>query len=63
MAARSSIFAWRIPIDRGAWQTTVHGVAKKSDTTERLNTHTHTHTRIDPSYLLDPPNVVASVFT
>ena len=23
--------------DRGAWQTTVHGVAKKSDTTKRLN--------------------------
>ena len=24
-------------MDRGAWQTTVHGVAKESDTTERLN--------------------------
>ena len=23
--------------DRGAWQATVHGVAKKSDTTKRLN--------------------------
>ena len=28
MATRSSILAWRIPMDRGAWQTTVHGVAK-----------------------------------
>ena len=24
----SSIFAWRIPMDRGAWWATVHGVAK-----------------------------------
>ena len=28
MAIHSSILAWRIPTDRGAWQTTVHGVAK-----------------------------------
>ena len=28
MAAHSSIIAWRIPMDRGAWQATVHGVAK-----------------------------------
>ena len=27
-ATHSSILAWRIPIDRGAWQTAVHGVAK-----------------------------------
>ena len=28
MAAHSSILAWRIPMDRGAWWATVHGVAK-----------------------------------
>ena len=28
MAAHSSILAWRIPMDRGAWQTTVHGVTQ-----------------------------------
>ena len=28
MATPSSILAWRIPMDRGAWQATVHGVAK-----------------------------------
>ena len=28
MATRSSILAWRIPMDRGAWWATVHGVAK-----------------------------------
>ena len=28
MATHSSIFAWRIPMDRGAWEATVHGVTK-----------------------------------
>ena len=28
MATHSNILAWRIPIVRGAWQATVHGVAK-----------------------------------
>ena len=28
MATHSSIPAWRIPMDRGAWQATVHGVTK-----------------------------------
>ena len=28
MATHSSILAWRIPMDRGAWQATVHGVSK-----------------------------------
>ena len=33
MATYSSILAWRIPMARGAWWATVHGVTK-SDTTE-----------------------------
>ena len=28
VATHSSILAWIIPMDGGAWQTTVHGVAK-----------------------------------
>ena len=28
MATHSSFLAWRIPVDRGAWWATVHGVAK-----------------------------------
>ena len=36
MATRSSILAWRIPMDRGAWWATFHRVAKslKHDMTE-----------------------------
>ena len=28
MATHSSILTWRIPMDRGTWWATVHGVAK-----------------------------------
>ena len=28
MATHSSILAWRTPMDRGAWQTTVHGITE-----------------------------------
>ena len=28
MATRFSILAWRIPVDRGAWQAAIHGVTK-----------------------------------
>ena len=35
MATHSSILAWRIPMDRGAWRATVHGVCKN----KQLTTH------------------------
>jgi len=28
MAVHSSVFAWDSPMNRGAWQATVHGVAR-----------------------------------
>ena len=28
MAIHSTILTWRMPMDRGAWQAAVHGVAK-----------------------------------
>ena len=38
MEIHSSILAWRIPVDRGAWQATLHGVTlhgvTESDMTE-----------------------------
>jgi len=34
MATHTSILAWRIPMDRGAWWVAVHGVSKELDTTE-----------------------------
>ena len=36
LATHSSILAWRIPTDKGAWHAAVHGVAK-SDITEGLS--------------------------
>ena len=38
MATHSSILAQRIPMNRGAWWATVHGVTEELDTTERLST-------------------------
>ena len=40
VATHSSILAWRILMDRGARQATVHGVTK-SWTQQRLSTHIH----------------------
>ena len=39
MATHSSILAWRIPMDRGVWWATVHGVAK-SQTRQATEQHT-----------------------
>ena len=39
MATHSSIFAWRILIDRGAWQATVHRVTKSQTWLKRLSTY------------------------
>ena len=37
MVTHSSILCLGNPIDKGAWQTTVHGVAKEQDMTQVLN--------------------------
>ena len=48
MATHSSILVWRIPMDRGAWWVTVHGVTKSqtrlSDSAHR-GAYTHTRAR------------------
>ena len=38
--AHSSMLAWRIPMDTGAWRATVHGVAKSQEQLKSPNTHT-----------------------
>ena len=40
MAIHSSILAWRIPMDRGAWWATVRRVAQSQKWLNRLSTHT-----------------------
>ena len=37
MGTHSSILAWENPMDRGAWQATVHWVAKSRTRMKRLN--------------------------
>ena len=37
MATHSSILAWRIATDRGAWQATVHGVTKSQTLPQRAS--------------------------
>ena len=39
MAAHSIILAWRIPMDRGTWQATVHGVEKSQTRLKQLSMH------------------------
>ena len=41
MATHSSILAWRIPMDRGACQATVHMVTKSWTRLKELSAHTH----------------------
>ena len=38
MTPHSGILAWRIPVDRDAWQAAVSGVTER-EVTKRLSTH------------------------
>ena len=40
MATHSSIFAWRLPMDRGAWRATVLRVTKSQTRLKQLSTRT-----------------------
>ena len=58
MAIHSSILAWKNPKDGGSWKATLHGLAKESDTTEQLITHTQgqmsrKHRKVTSIFLLE----------
>ena len=38
VAHQGIVLSWRIPVDRGAWQATVHGVAKSRTRLKQLST-------------------------
>ena len=42
-ATHSSILAWNNPMDRGAWQATVHGDAKSRTRLKGLSMHAKTN--------------------
>ena len=48
MATHSSILAWRIPLYRGAWGATVHGVAESQ--TRLSDFHFHFQGEKSPCY-------------
>ena len=56
MATHSSVLAWRIPMDRGAWWATVHGVTG-SDRTERLSSSSKCGFSVIQHILIDVQNL------
>ena len=40
IVTHSSVLAWRIPMDRGAWRATVYGVAKSQTQLKQLSAST-----------------------
>ena len=53
MVTRSSVLAWRIPMDRGAWRATVLGIRKEKDMSE-LRIHTHSGEVSDHTAVFSP---------
>ena len=52
MATHSSILAWRISVDRGAWPATIHKVAKNQTWLKHLSMHTCSHPNTRFKFLL-----------
>ena len=63
MATHYSILAWTVPMDRGAWWVTVHGVAEL-DTTEQLSRHSTSSSpfRLASGHAAPEPKANFSVF-
>ena len=58
LATHSSILAWRITKDRGAWQAIAHRVAKSRTRLKQLSTH---YNRDDGSVAKSPPTGAGDV--
>ena len=57
MTTHSSILAWRISMDRGAWWDTVHGVAKSQTRLSDYHLHLCETTTTMPKEDVTPPKV------
>ena len=55
MATHSSILAWRISMDRGAWQDTVHGITELEMTEQLSTAHIHLYKQLIHRILLYSP--------
>ena len=56
MATHSTVFAWKISMDRGAWWATVHGVTKSQ--TQLSGFHFHFFTfKFDTGQMIRLPKV------
>ena len=55
MATHSSMLAWRIPMDRGAWRATVHGVTKgRTRLSDLARVHVPGLHKFPGSWICDP---------
>ena len=65
MATHSSVLAWGIPMDRGAWQATVHGVTRSQTGLKQLSMHAQVGCSTDYSmcldlgWIIDPPELLS----
>ena len=66
MATHSSILAWRIPMDRGAWQAIVYGVTKSRTQLKQLSMRirlSHDGEQWQPPLRVDIPNLQLTRFS
>ena len=63
METHSSFLAWRIPMDRGAWQATVHGVTKSETSLKQHSTISHPYTAIGKTIALTIWTFVGNVMS
>ena len=60
MATHSSILAWRLPVDRGAWRAAAGGVTQSQARLKRLGPRAHAHTCVFAVCSRGAPRVLPS---